>query len=110
MTFDKALWVVRDRILTANAVEELVADAVTRGVRDLIVQVRGRGDAYYRSDLEPRAEALADDAFDPLEALVRQGAATAVRIHAWGNVFLVWSHPGRALPPAQFGSLRSFSR
>ena len=98
MTFDKALWVVRDKTATARGVEELVADAVTRGIRDLVVQVRGRGDAYYRSDLEPRAEGLVDPTFDPLGALVRQGAATAVRIHAWGNVFFVWSHPQRELP------------
>jgi uncharacterized lipoprotein YddW (UPF0748 family) len=100
VTFDKALWVVRDRITRESAVEELVADAVTRGVRDLIVQVRGRGDAYYLSDLEPRAEALADDRFDPLATLVRSGHAAGVRIHAWGNVFFVWSHPERALPRA----------
>jgi uncharacterized lipoprotein YddW (UPF0748 family) len=98
VTFERALWVVRDRITSRHAVEELVADAVTRGIRDLVVQVRGRGDAYYRSRLEPRAEALADDGFDPLGALVAQGAATGVRIHAWANVFFVWSHPERDLP------------
>lgn len=98
MTFAKALWVVRDKILTTRAIEELLADAVTRGVRDLIVQVRGRGDAYYRSEIEPRAEAIADDGLDPLGKLVRDAAAVGVRIHAWGNVFFVWSHPERALP------------
>lgn len=107
MTFEKAVWVVRDKITTAHAVEELVADAVTRDVRDLVVQVRGRGDAYYSSALEPRAEALAEDGFDPLGALVRQGAATGVRIHAWGNVFFVWSHPDRALPRSELHVVRA---
>ncbi|MGH2450154.1 MAG: glycoside hydrolase family 10 protein [Candidatus Limnocylindria bacterium] len=101
MTLNKALWVVRDRIVTARAIEDLLADAVTRGIRDLVVQVRGRGDAYYRSELEPRSEALADEAFDPLEKLVRDGAAVGVRIHAWGNVFFVWSHPERAMPRSE---------
>jgi uncharacterized lipoprotein YddW (UPF0748 family) len=95
---DKAVWVVRDKITTAHAIEELLADAVTRGIRDLIVQVRGRGDAYYRSEIEPRAEALSDDALDPLGKLVRDAAVVGVRIHAWGNVFFVWSHPEGALP------------
>ncbi len=98
MTFARAWWVVRDRVTTAHAIEELLADAVERGVRDLVVQVRGRGDAYYRSTLEPRAEAIGEDALDPLAKLVRDGAAVGVRIHAWGNVFFVWSHPERALP------------
>ena len=94
----KALWVVRDRLTTAKAIDDLLADATTRGIFDLVVQVRGRGDAYYRSELEPRALALAGTDLDPLEHLVRFGAAVGVRIHAWGNVFFVWSDPQGALP------------
>src|SRR5687768_11871246 len=96
----KALWVVRDRITSAHAIDELLADATTRGIFDLVVQVRGRGDAYYRSDLEPRAAALADSDFDPLGHLVRFAPAVGVRIHAWGNVFFVWSDPQGAVPTA----------
>ena len=95
---DKALWVVRDKITTKGAIDDLMADATTRGIHDVVVQVRGRGDAYYASSLEPRAEALANDGFDPLAHLVRAGAAVGVRVHAWGNVFFVWSSPDGALP------------
>lgn len=94
----RAWWVVRDKITTSHAIEELLADAVTRGVRDLIVQVRGRGDAYYTSDLEPRAESIEDPNLDPLAKLTRDAAVVGVRIYAWGNVFFVWSHPEAALP------------
>ena len=95
---DKALWVVRDKVTTKSAIDDLMADATTRGIHDVVVQVRGRGDAYYDSSLEPRAEALPDEAFDPLAHLVRAGAAVGVRVHAWGNVFFVWSSPDGALP------------
>lgn len=88
---------VRDKITSKNAIDDLMADATTRGIHDVVVQVRGRGDAYYASSLEPRAEGLADR-FDPLEHLVRAGAAVGVRVHAWGNVFFVWSSPEGALP------------
>ena len=94
----KALWVVRDRITDAHAIDELLADATSRGIFDLVVQVRGRGDAYYRSDLEPRALALAGTDLDPLDHVIRYGAAVGVRIHAWGNVFFVWSDKDGALP------------
>lgn len=94
---DKALWVVRDKITTKGAIDDLMADATTRGIHDVVVQVRGRGDAYYTSSLEPRAEGLPGD-FDPLAHLVRAGAAVGVRVHAWGNVFFVWSSPEGALP------------
>jgi uncharacterized lipoprotein YddW (UPF0748 family) len=96
---DKALWVVRDKITNKGAINDLMADATTRGIHDVVVQVRGRGDAYYASSLEPRAEGLADG-FDPLAHLVRAGAAVGVRVHAWGNVFFVWSSPTGALPQA----------
>jgi uncharacterized lipoprotein YddW (UPF0748 family) len=103
--FEKSLWVVRDRITTKAAIDDLLADSVGWNIRDLVVQVRGRGDAYYASALEPRAETLDDgtrgplgSAFDPLAHLVRGGAAVGVRIHAWANGTFVWSSPSAALP------------
>ena len=94
----KALWVVRDRITTREAIDDLLAHSVGWNIRDLVVQVRGRGDAYYASELEPRAEALTDPTLDPLAHLVRGGAAVGVRIHAWANGTFVWSSPEGALP------------
>ena len=96
--FHKALWVVRDRITTRNAIDDLLADSVGWNIRDLVVQVRGRGDAYYTSALEPRAESLEDPVLDPLAHLVRGAAAVGVRIHAWANGSFVWSSPSGALP------------
>ncbi len=95
----KALWVVRDKITTAAAIDDLLTDAATRGIFDLVVQVRGRGDAYYAPGLEPRAESVAAD-FDPLGHLARYGAAVGARIHAWANVYFAWSHPERRAPSA----------
>lgn len=97
MPFRKALWVVRDKITSAPAIDTLITDAATRGIFDLVVQVRGRGDAYYASALEPRAETLTEDV-DPLDHLVRYGATAGIRTHAWANVYFVWSHPDR-MPP-----------
>jgi len=93
----KALWVVRDKIVAKTPIDDLLADAMTRGIFDLVVQVRGRGDSYYGPRLEPRAEPVAED-FDPLDHLVRYGAAVGVRIHAWANVYFVWSDPQRRPP------------
>lgn len=93
----KALWVVRDKITTPKAVDDLIEASATRGIFDLVVQVRGRGDAYYDSALEPRAEGVAPG-FDPLEQLIRYGGTAGLHIHAWVNVFFVWSHPDRAMP------------
>ena len=62
------------------------------GVRGLLVQVVGRGDAYYRSDLLPRAEALGRAAAaDPLGRVIERARATGLEVHAWMNCLLVWS-------------------
>src|SRR5574342_60679 len=43
----RALWVVRTTMVTPESVRTLVRRAKENGFTDLIVQVRGRGDAYY---------------------------------------------------------------
>jgi uncharacterized lipoprotein YddW (UPF0748 family) len=107
MTFAKALWVVRDRVTTKTAIDDLLADSVGWNIRDLVVQVRGRGDAYYASALEPRAETIDDPDLDPLAHLVRGGAAVGVRIHAWANGTFVWSSATRTLPRSRTHLVRA---
>lgn len=94
----RALWVVRTSMVSPDAIERAVALAHRYQFNTLFVQVRGRGDAYYRSALEPRAEPLLNqpDSFDPLAHLIRCAEGTGLMVHAWLNVFYVWSqerHP-----------------
>lgn len=73
------------------AVDQLVARASAAGINALFVQVRGRGDAYYVSDIEPRGALLAGQpaAFDPLARVIRRAHARGIAVHAWVNVNLV---------------------
>jgi len=95
----RALWVVRHAITTPGRVDRVVDLARQTNVNTLLVQVRGRGDAYYESDLAPRAEELEAEGpdFDPLDRIVRRGHAAGLEVHAWLDVFLVWS---KGEPPA----------
>jgi uncharacterized lipoprotein YddW (UPF0748 family) len=87
----RALWVVRTSITSPEAIKQLVARATGGGFNTLIVQVRGRGDAYYRSRWEPRAEALAEQAetFDPLDLVIKEAHRAGLTVHAWLNTALV---------------------
>ena len=87
------LWVVRTGILSPEAVDQVVERATEQHARGLLVQVVGRGDAYYRSDLLPRAEALPAGDFDPLGRIVEKAHAAGLEVHAWMNCMLVWSAP-----------------
>lgn len=89
----RGLWVLRSTLTSPAAIDRLVADAAANGFNTLLVQVRGRGDAYYHSDLEPRAAELARQPaeFDPLAATLTRAHAVGLRVHAWVNVNLVAS-------------------
>ena len=85
------VWVVRTSLLSPGSVDQVVEAAKAQHVRGLLVQVIGRGDAYYRSDRLPRSEALPRDDFDPLGRLIEEAHAAGIEVHAWINCMLVWS-------------------
>jgi uncharacterized lipoprotein YddW (UPF0748 family) len=89
------LWVLRGSLLRAADIDRLLERAREVGVRGLLVQVVGRGDAFYRSDLLPCSEALPDPAFDALGYLLPRAHAAGLEVHAWMNCCLVWSAPRR---------------
>lgn len=87
------LWVTRSTLVDRAAIERMVARSRAAGVRGLLVQVVGRGDAFYRSDLLPRSEALDRSDFDPLALVLERAHAAGLEVHAWMNCVLVWSAP-----------------
>jgi hypothetical protein len=60
----RALWVQRGSLATPAGILAAVDKAKAGKFNTLIVQVRGRGDAYYDSRYEPRPPLLAKQAFD----------------------------------------------
>jgi uncharacterized lipoprotein YddW (UPF0748 family) len=69
----------------------VVDDAARAGLNALFVQVRGRGDALYRSGIAPRSEVLRAQppGFDPLARVLSRAHARGLQVHAWINVLLV---------------------
>ncbi|MBP1634474.1 MAG: hypothetical protein H6Q10_1048 [Acidobacteria bacterium] len=89
----RALWVARTSLTSPKAVEEMVSSARGAGFNTLLVQVRGRGDAYFSDGMEPRAASLAGqpESFDPLATTLKLAHEQGLRVHAWVNVNLVAS-------------------
>ncbi|HET7747489.1 MAG TPA: family 10 glycosylhydrolase [Vicinamibacteria bacterium] len=87
----RALWVVRTSITSPEAVRQVIDDARKSGVNTLIVQVRGRGDAYYKGRWEPRTVALEDQPadFDPLAETIKAAKKAGISVHAWLNTHLL---------------------
>ena len=88
----RGLWVVRSTLVHPDSVRAMVARAAGAGFNTLLVQVRGRGDAYYSGGIEPRADGIQDrPAFDPLALTLREAHARGIEVHAWMNVHLISS-------------------
>ena len=87
----RGLWVVRYTMTSERAVRDMVDRAYGAGINTLIVQIRGRADAFYQSALEPRAEPVnASGDFDPLAFAIEEGHRRGMAVHAWVNTHLVW--------------------
>jgi uncharacterized lipoprotein YddW (UPF0748 family) len=88
----RALWVVRTTLTSPSAIATMVAAAKNGGFNALLVQVRGRGDAYFQQGIEPRPASLAaQPAFDPLATTIATAHEAGLQVHAWINVNLVAS-------------------
>jgi uncharacterized lipoprotein YddW (UPF0748 family) len=93
----RGLWVVRDSLASPQSIRRTVETAVKYHFNAIFVQVRGRGDAWYDSPYEPRAEELARQprSFDPLKMITEEAHAKGLRVHAWLNTYLTWSRSRR---------------
>lgn len=89
------LWVVRTALVKRDDIPVMVERARRMGVKGLLVQVVGRGDSYYRSDLLPAAEAIQEPGRDPLAELMPLAKSAGLEVHAWVNCCLVWSSEKR---------------
>jgi uncharacterized lipoprotein YddW (UPF0748 family) len=77
------------------------AEGITRAVtlarranfNAVLLQVRGRADAYYTSRLAPPGEDVdeAENGFDPLEHAIKECREAGLEVHAWVNLFLAWN-------------------
>ena len=94
----RGLWVPRTSLSSPERITAMVRAAQAGGFNTLLLQVRGRGEAFYRSDIEPRASDLDRQpaSFDPLAFALDAARAANLRVHAWVNVNLVAS--GTTLP------------
>src|SRR4030095_11293990 len=81
----------------------LIAAARAANCNAVVVEIRKRGDAYYRNGLEPVATDVAAG-FDPLADLISKGHDTSggnprIEVHAWFVTYNIWNN--QATPPSQ---------
>ena len=91
----KALWVVRDHMVNPELIDKAISFAEKNGFNHVFAQIRGRGDSFYDSDFVPKSKLISSD-FDPLKYLINKCKNKKIKVHAWINVYYLWSsrnHP-----------------
>lgn len=92
----RGLWVdtYHAGIRSAEEIDQLIADARAANINALIVQVRRRGNAFYRSQFEPTAFDVEPQSFDPLADLIAKAHDTStgprLEVHAWMVTYPIW--------------------
>jgi uncharacterized lipoprotein YddW (UPF0748 family) len=92
--FHTGLWVRAMSMASPDSIPRIVALAEEMGVTDIYAQAVVGGYSYYRSGILPRSEYLAKNSpagYDPLAELCRAAEEKNINVHAWINVFLIWS-------------------
>ncbi|MFZ1948113.1 MAG: family 10 glycosylhydrolase [bacterium] len=100
----RAVWVTRWAFKSPDDVKNLFDRLSGLGVNTVFFQVRGAGDAFYRSSHEPWSATLSgslgrDPGWDPLRVAVREGHRRGLDVHAWVNVFTAWQVTDSGDPP-----------
>ncbi len=94
--YDRYLWVIRDVLKSKSSIDDMVNFAIEKNINHLFVQVRGRGDSFYESQFTSRSQILSESEFDPLAYLLDTANGKGINIHAWVNVYFLWS--SKSLP------------
>ncbi len=88
---DRYIWVVRSSLVTENSIDRMIEYAVINRFNNIVVQVRGRGDAYYNSVFVPKSSLIKNLDFDPLAYLIPIAKQKGLKVHVWVNTYLLWS-------------------
>ena len=86
----KGFWVVRYALETPEKIDQIMQTAHTAGITDLFVQVRALGETYFHSSIEGKNRRIPEN-FDPLSYAIEKAGLYDLRIHAWINMFYIWS-------------------
>jgi len=102
----RGLWITRFAYNSQASLEGIIDRAAGAGFNAVFVQIRGAGDAYYQSNVEPWARGLTgtlgqDPGWDPLRVALNRGHMLGIQVHAYFNALSAWTVSLGAPPMAE---------
>ncbi len=82
----RAFWVERWHLNNPESINEIIDTAKRMNIDTLFVQINGTAEAYYQSDIVPKAQSIQKD-FDPLEYFLKKAEQVGISVHAWINTY-----------------------
>ncbi len=95
----RCLWILRDSLTSPEKIDSAMTYAEKSGFDKVFIQIRGRGDALYKSDIVPRNPLLSPDDFDPLAHTILLGKILDIEVHVWFNTYILWSSRNEPADP-----------
>ena len=91
----RALWVSRFEYDSPTKIATIMQKAADANFNVVYFQVRGAGDAFYKSALEPCSVGLCGHlggtpTWDPLAVAIQEAHTRGLQLHAWLNAFAGW--------------------
>ena len=86
----KCIWISRQDMIDKESIESAILFAHKSEFDKVFLQVRGRGDAFYNSEIINKNVTI-DENFDPLEYSLELADSLNLEIHAWINCYILWS-------------------
>ena len=86
----RCIWIVRESMYTESSIDSALIYAYQSNYDIVFIQVRGRGYAFYDSNIVPKHPNIDPD-FDPLEYAITLGNALGIEVHVWLNSYILWS-------------------
>ncbi len=91
----RGVWITRFAYSSRAGLEAIIDRAAAANMNAVFVQIRGDGDAFYRSNHEPWARRLSgvlgrDPGWDPLQVAIDRAHGHGLELHAYFNVFSAW--------------------
>jgi len=92
----RGVWITRFAFSNRAQLEAIIDRAAAAHFNAVFVQIRGEGDAYYNSSIEPWAKRLSgtlgrDPGWDPLQVAIDRAHLHGMELHAYFNVFSSWA-------------------
>ncbi|MBN1351119.1 family 10 glycosylhydrolase [candidate division KSB1 bacterium] len=76
-------------------IREIMQQLKSANFNMVLFQIRGQGDAFYKSEFEPWSQELTgilgnDPGWDPLQYAIDEARKNSLELHAWVNVYPAW--------------------